>query len=249
MGAVLGAWLILFRPSGGRVVAEPRDKSTRRRPAARHSAVCVGCVVSAMNVTNLNGQSGLVRAPSAVDSAIDVGRHRPPPLATTPRRRIGDGVAAIARDEDDAEPRSTRTLLLVDEVRLRRECLFHLLSAELPDFEVLTFAKMQPPEVWAAASPDVILASASSIGSDGGPLIDEIVAAANGAPVLLLTESEGEDDAPLADEPGVAGRFPTACGTALLIAAIQLVLAGGRFQIPVPAANKAAWRSNSSAPR
>ena len=200
-----------------------------------------------MNVTSLNGHPTPVRGPSTVESAIGFGRHRPPPLATPPRRRFDDEAAATTRDDDGAEPRPTRTLLLIDDVRLRRECLFHLLSAELPDFDVLAFATTQPPETWAAASPDVVLASAPSSDSDDGLPIGEIVAAANGAPVLLLTESESDDDAPAADEPGVAGRFPTACGSDLLIAAIQLVLAGGRFQIPVRAAGKTAWRPHSGA--
>jgi hypothetical protein len=66
---------------------------------------------------------------------------------------------------------------------------------------------------------------------------------------LLLTESESNDDARGPDEPSVAGRFPMACSTALLIAAIQLVLAGGRFQIPVHPVGKAAWRPHSDATR
>src|ERR1019366_6795039 len=106
-------------------------------------------------------------------------------------------------------PLLSRTLLLVDDVRLQRECLFHLLSAELPDFDVLAFATTQPPETWAAASPDVVLASTPSGASDDELPIGEIVAAANGAPVLLLTESESDDDARAIDELGVAGRFPT----------------------------------------
>ncbi len=197
--------------------------------------------MSGMNATSLNGQSAPVRGPSAVESTIGFGRHHPPPPANPPRRRIGDESAATTRD-DDAEPRPTRTLLLIDDVRLRRECLFHLLSAELPNFDVLAFATTQPPETWATAFPDIVLASAPSSVSDDGLPIGEIVAAANGAPVLLLTESDNDDAAPAADEPGVAGRFPTACGSDLLIAAIQLVLAGGRFQIPTRAAGKTAWR-------
>jgi hypothetical protein len=204
-------------------------------------------VVSGISVTNLNGPSASVRRLSAGESTIEFGRHPPPPLATTPRRRIGDEGAATMREEDGVEPRANRTLLLIDDVRLRRECLFHLLRAELPDFDVLAFATPPPPETWAAESPDIVLASASASGRDDGLPIGEIVAAANGAPVLLLMELEGDHDAPAADEPGVAGRFPTACGSDLLIAAIQLVLAGGRFQIPVRAACKAAWRSHSGA--
>ncbi|MGA2485901.1 MAG: hypothetical protein ABSF49_07925 [Roseiarcus sp.] len=201
--------------------------------------------MSGMNITSLNDHSAPARGLSTVESAIGFGRHRLAPLAT-PRRRIGDEGAATR--DDEAAPSPTRTLLLIDDVRLRRECLFHLLSAELPEFEVLAFATTQPPETWAAASPDVVLASApSNITADGLP-IREIVVAANGAPVLLLTESEGDDDARAVDEPGVAGRFPTACGSDLLIAAIQLVLAGGRFQIPVRSTGKAACRPHSGAP-
>jgi DNA-binding NarL/FixJ family response regulator len=198
--------------------------------------------VSSISVTSLNGQP----LPARAQTAVEFGRHRPPPLATPPRRRIGDEVST--RDDEDAEPRPTRTLLLIDDVRLRRECLFRLLSAELPDFDVLAFATTQPPETWAATSPDIVLANAPSGDSGDGLPIGEIVAAANGAPVLLLTESEGDHAAPAAEESGVAGRFPSACGTELLIAAIQLVLAGGRFQIPARPASKMAWRPNSGAP-
>jgi hypothetical protein len=200
--------------------------------------------VAGKNVTTLNGQLAPLRGPSPIDSAIGFDRHRLPPSTNPPRRRIGDE-GLTARDDDGAEPLPSRTLLLIDDVRLRRECLFHLLRAELPEFDVLAFASTQPPETWAAASPDIVLAREPSGESDDGPPICEIVAAANGAPVLLLTESDSDDNAPAADEPGVAGRFPTACGSDLLIAAIQLVLAGGRFQIPVRAAGKTAWRPHS----
>jgi hypothetical protein len=115
--------------------------------------------VSGISVTNLNGQPPPARAQTAHESTVNgFGRHRPP--ATAPRRRIGDKVST--RDDEDAEPRPTRTLLLIDDVRLRRECLFHLLSAELPDFDVLAFATTQPPETWAAASVDIVLVSAAS---------------------------------------------------------------------------------------
>jgi hypothetical protein len=201
-----------------------------------------------MNVTSLNGRSAPAHGLSTVQTAMGFGRHRPPPPDTSPRRRVGDEGAATTRDDDSAEHRPSRTLLLIDDVRLRRECLFHLLSAELPDFDVLAFATTQPPETWAAASPDVVLASTPSGASDDELPIGEIVAAANGAPVLLLTESESDDDARAIDELGVAGRFPTTCGSDLLIAAIQIVLAGGRFQIPVRTAGKTAWRPHSGVP-
>ena len=215
---------------------------------ARRGAESVGRVVASKYkyVTSLNGQLAPLRGSFPVDSAIGFGRQRPAASANPPRRRIGDE-GATTRDDDGAEPLPSRTLLLIDDVRLWRECLFHVLSAELPDFDVLAFATTRPSETWAVASPDIVLAREPSNDTDDGPPIGEIVAAANGAPVLLLTESDSDDDAPAADEPGVAGRFPAACGSDLLIAAIQLVLAGGRFQIPVRAAGKTAWRPHSGA--
>jgi DNA-binding NarL/FixJ family response regulator len=148
------------------------------------------------------------------------------------------------RDDEGGELPPVRTLLLIDDVRLRRECLYHLLSAELPEFCVVTCGAAQPPETWTAARPEIILArEPSGFPADGLP-IGQIVAAANGAPVLLLTESDSGGSE--ASEPGVAGRFPAVCGSDLLIAAIRLVLAGGRFQIPVRSAGKAAWRPDAA---
>jgi DNA-binding NarL/FixJ family response regulator len=86
-----------------------------------------------------------------------------------------------------------------------------------------------------------------AVGDDGRSQIGEIIAAANGAPVLLLTDSVS-DGAAAASEPGVAGQFPSACGAAVLIAAIQLALAGGRFQISArPEATAASRRGHCAA--
>ena len=202
--------------------------------------------MASLYVTNLNGQLAPLRGPSLVDSTAGFGHRQPPLPANPPRRRIGDEGAAT-RDDERGELPPARTLLLIDDVRLRRECLFHLLSAELPEFGVVACGTAQPPETWAAARPEIILArEPAGFPADGLP-IGQIVAAANGAPVLLLTESDS--GASEAFEPGVAGRFPAACGSDLLIAAIRLVLAGGRFQIPVRTASKAvAWRPHPDAP-
>jgi len=200
--------------------------------------------VASLYVTNLNGQLGTLRGPPLADSTVGFGRHQPPFPANPPRRRIADDRPTTSDDERGEVP-PARTLLLIDDVRLRRECLFHLLSAELPEFGVVACGTAQPPETWAAARPEIVLArEPSGIPGDGLP-IGQIVAAANGAPVLLLTESDG--GASEAYEPGVAGRFPAACGSDLLIAAIRLVLAGGRFQIPIRSADKAGWRPRPDA--
>jgi len=156
-----------------------------------------------------------------------------PGLARTTLGTGGDERRDAERTDGPFESQRTRTLLLIDDLRLRRECLFHLLSAELPELEVAAVASSPPFEKWLAQSPNIILVTARG---DERQKIGEIVAASKGVPVLLLVESESDEDWRAANEPAVAGRFPTAHGSALLIAAIQLVLAGGRFQIPVPSA-------------
>ena len=156
------------------------------------------------------------------------------------RQRLATTVAAAPNDnggpspEPDEAPASApahKSLLLVDGVRLRRECLIHLLSAELPDFEIVAVASARPAEVWRAARPNIVVVNAPPFGGLPVGEIEEIGAATT-APVLLLSEAENGFSADQAAEFGVAGVFPATCGSSLLIAAIQLVLAGGRVQIP-----------------
>lgn len=169
------------------------------------------------------------------------------PQAPAPNRREGDAAAARRDDGAELQSRRRRSLLLIDDVRLRRECLLHLLSAELPDFEVAAATTTQSVECWPGAAPDIILVSEAAVEDDGRSRIGTIIAAANGAPVLLLTDS-ASDGAAVASEPGVVGQFPSACGAAVLIAAIQLALAGGRFQISAqPEAAAAARRGHGAA--
>jgi DNA-binding NarL/FixJ family response regulator len=160
--------------------------------------------------------------------------------AAVERQRLAPTIAAAPNDNGGASPEpdeapasapAHKTLLLVDGVRLRRECLIHLLSAELPDFEIVAVASARPSEVWRTAGPEIVLVNAPPF---GGLPIGEIeeIGAATTAPVLLLSEAESGFNADQAAEFGVAGVFPATCGSSLLIAAIQLVLAGGRVQIP-----------------
>jgi len=170
------------------------------------------------------------------------------PFTQTPASKRRDRDAAAAGRDDSAEPQCRRSLLLIDDVRLRRECLLHLLSAELPDFDVVAATTTQPVDSWPGAAPDLVLVSEPAVGDDGRSRIGEIIVAANGAPVLLLTDAESEDAA-AASEPGVVGQFPSACGAAVLIAAIQLALAGGRFQLSARPEAAAASRRGRGASR
>lgn len=134
-----------------------------------------------------------------------------------------------------ATSESEKVLALIDGLRLRRECLAHLLKMGLPDFEIVAVADVQPVDAWRAVRPDVVLMGLPAASLRGGQAIDEIaaaVAAAQGAPVLLVSETDDAIDEEAAAKFGVAGLFPATCGISLLLAAIELVLAGGRFHIP-----------------
>jgi len=216
------------------------------RPTTRRDPEFAGRVVSGLNVESFAGPwAQASRLPICETEPIASSTRRTPlPQTPTPNRRDGD--AAAARRDDGAELQIRRSLLLIDDVRLRRECLLHLLSAELPDFDVAAATTTQSVESWPDAAPDIILVSEPAVGDDGRSRIGEIIAAANGAPVLLLTDSASNEAA--ASGPGVVGQFPSACGAAVLIAAIQLALAGGRFQISArPEAAAASRRGHGAA--
>ena len=170
------------------------------------------------------------------------------PLSQALTQDRADAAAAATLRDDGEESHCRRALLLIEDVRLRRECLVHLLSAELPDFDMIGVATTQPFESWSAAA-RTLSSSARRRRAKGRSRLGEIVAAANGAPVLLLTDAENGDDIAAASEPGVVGQFPSACGAAVLIAAIRLALAGGKFQIPARTEAGADLRQDHGATR
>ena len=126
---------------------------------------------------------------------------------------------------------ATKALLLIDNVTLTRDCLTYLLATELKDFEVIGVAHPQQAAE-CGVSPDVVLLNARASQRSDGTLLGDIALTASAthpAPVLLL--SDGEDAAEAA-ECGLAGLLPSSCGVPLLIAAINLVVAGGQFRAP-----------------
>ena len=158
--------------------------------------------------------------------------------------RLGLGAAYeynFNRAEDYAPPLASRTnaaktLLLIDSVRLTRECLSHLLTTQLGDFEIVTAAHAQQAAEGGAFRPDVVLLNVGSARlTDGGLLNDigTIFAATRRAPMLLLSEHGEPSEESQAAEFGLVGLFPSTYGVSLLIAAIHLVVAGGQFHIPV----------------
>jgi hypothetical protein len=137
---------------------------------------------------------------------------------------------------------ATKALLLIDNVTLTRECLTHLLATELKDFEVIGLVHPQQAAE-CGVSPDVVLLNARASQRSDGTLLGDIALTASAthpAPVLLLSDGEDAAEAAEAAECGLAGLLPSSCGVPLLIAAINLVVAGGQFRTPrsAPAHNE-----------
>ena len=131
---------------------------------------------------------------------------------------------------------AAKVLLLIDSVRLTRECLSHLLTAQLGDYEIISVAHAQQAGECSAFRPDVVLFNAGSARLTDGALLDDIAtvfSATRRAPMLLLSEHGEASEESQAAEYGLVGLFPSTFGVSLLVAAIQLVVAGGQFHIPV----------------
>jgi hypothetical protein len=126
-------------------------------------------------------------------------------------------------------------LLLVDAARLRRECTSHLLAAHLANYQIVSLAHPHEIGDFGDLRPAVTLLNLQARRmADGASFQDiaSIQSATHHAPILLLSEYNDAAEAILAAEAGAAGLFPPDCGVALLIAAIQLVVAGGQFFAP-----------------
>lgn len=168
----------------------------------------------------------------------------PTPFAADVGASIGRGTAFEANFErpDDyalalpSRAKAAKVLMLIDSVRLTRECLAHLLASQLADYEIVSVAHAQQAAESSGVRPDVVLLNVGSARLADAPLLGDIgtiFAATRRAPMLLLSEHGDPSEESQAAEFGMVGLFPSAFGIALLIAAIQLVVAGGQFHIPV----------------
>jgi DNA-binding NarL/FixJ family response regulator len=130
-------------------------------------------------------------------------------------------------------PAPERVLLLVCAKRLRRESLESLLRARLPDLQIVAVADPRPSATWSDASPAVALIDASTPPAVERPLgeaIVEVLAVAPNARLLILSDDAMAIDAVAAARASIAGAFPISGGAPLLVAAIELALAGGCFE-------------------
>lgn len=132
-----------------------------------------------------------------------------------------------------------RSCLICDDHALVRDALAGAIGRRWPDATIILAATF--PEAWdkAAAAPDLCLADLTMPGADERDGIAGLRRAAPGMPLLVITGSH--DDRLLLDliGGGVAGFVPKTSGTEIIMAAIDLILAGGRY-IPQRVADLAA---------
>lgn len=141
-----------------------------------------------------------------------------------------------------------RSCLICDDHQLVREALAGAVARRWPDATIAQAGNF--PEAWdkAAAAPDLCLADLTMPGAEERAGIAELRRLAPTTPVLVITGSH--DDRLLlgliAD--GVAGFVPKTSGTEIIIAAIELVLAGGRYLPPRVAELAASAQADGGAP-
>lgn len=125
-----------------------------------------------------------------------------------------------------------KTCLICDDHAMMREALSGAVAIGWPDAEVVEAADY--PAAWTAAAdrPDLIISDLIMPGSGPVDGIRRLVEAAPDTPILVVTGND-EDEVLLALlKLGVAGFAPKTSKSAVIEAAIRLVLAGGRYLPP-----------------
>jgi len=141
-----------------------------------------------------------------------------------------------------------QTCLICDDHAMMREALAGAVSLGWPEASVMQAADF--PQAWsaaAAASPDLIISDLVMPGATPVEGIGRLRAAAPNTPVLVVTGNE-EDEVLLAlFRLGIAGFAPKTSKSAIIGAAIRLVLAGGRY-LPPRIVELAARQAGEGAP-
>ena len=139
-----------------------------------------------------------------------------------------------------------RSCLIADDHALVRDALAGALLGRWPEATVTQAADY--PTAWASATEvELILADLNMPGAIGIEGIARLQALAPATPLVVITGSA--DDRALLDllAVGVAGFLGKNEGTAVILAAIELVLAGGRY-LPPRVAELAAGATTTPAP-
>jgi hypothetical protein len=166
---------------------------------------------------------------------------RPDPVVLRSIPRL-DGRCAQSLDQVTANGRhrarsSTlpKTLVLIDSVRLTRECLGYFLRSRLPQFEIQSFSYANNALSCLKRRPAVVVVNLQSalIGDNAAKAaIADVIGATRCPSVLALLDKTETPAAHQVTEAGAAGVLPNDCSASLLVAAIHLLIEGRRFLAP-----------------
>lgn len=150
-----------------------------------------------------------------------------PPKAGLASPAEAEGLAEPVRKDADER----QLLLLVDRVRLSRECLGRQLHDCCPDLDLLAVSSSTAgAEAVGGDLPDLAVLNAHG-DAFSTPFMEEQIEQlrARSVPLIAIVESLGQAQTEDAARRGISGIFPGDGSIELLVAAIRLVLAGGRF--------------------
>lgn len=122
-----------------------------------------------------------------------------------------------------------RSCLICDDHALVREALVTMVAAKWPDAAITAAADFRAAWVEIASGPDLCLADLDMPGATPIAGVAGLRAAAPTTPILIFTGSLDDTTMVALLHSGVAGFVPKTATTAVLAAAIALVVAGGRY--------------------
>jgi DNA-binding NarL/FixJ family response regulator len=125
-----------------------------------------------------------------------------------------------------------KSCLICDDHAMMREALAGAVALGWPDAAVTQAADF--PQAWAAAvsGPDLIISDLAMPGAGPVDGVRRLREAAPASPILVVTGNEDDDVLLALFELGIAGFAPKTSKSAVIEAAIRLVLAGGRYLPP-----------------
>jgi len=124
-----------------------------------------------------------------------------------------------------------QVVLLVDSVRLTRECLAPQLCECCPGFDLLTTESLPTSMLSRDADfPNIVILNMHGAGFSTPAVAAQVeYVRAHSTPSMVIVDRIDTVDVEDAARRGLCGVFPSHGGVKLLAAAIHLVLAGGRF--------------------
>ncbi len=125
-----------------------------------------------------------------------------------------------------------KSCLICDDHAMMREALAGAVALGWPGTEIVQAADF--PQAWAAAAerPDLIVTDLAMPGATPAEGVRRLRQIAPQTPILVVTGNEADDVLLALLELGIAGFAPKTSRSAVIEAAIRLVLAGGRYLPP-----------------